>query len=164
MSAIIVPVGQVASNPRLLNVADHENHQRINDMVFWNVNLPGTREKEKQVRVAPWKYNHITEGYFSINQTNNDGTNRITHKFNIEYVKQIWELQSNLNAIEGYIPEFRHGFYDENHPDYSPNDYAILINEITPLNNEKRLDDFIVSKTNKTPKKNPRLYLIVEEL
>ena len=165
MSAILIPVGNEASNIGLLDVDAHIDHLRTHGRVFWNVNLPGTKDKEKNIRRAPWRYNNVNRGYFSLNKTDDRDYNVISHRFSIDYVQQIWELQANFGAIERYIPLFRRRIYDENlhHNNYSPNDYAILINEITPLADKMSLDDFIVSRTNSIPTNNPRNYFIVEE-
>ena len=163
MNAILVPVGGTVSRPSLKNINDHINYLKSKGNVFWNVSASGAPKNKDIKRELPWKYDYIKKGYFSLNKTNNEPC-RITHEFKFEYVRQIWELQSKFNTIEEYIPKWRFQFFNSDSDDYLMNDYAILINEITQLPVEKRLDDFIVVSTNKAPAKNPQRYFIVEDL
>ena len=163
MTAIIIPVGEVASNPDLLDVATHVDHLIKFGKVFWNVNLPGTPEKEKTIRRAPWKYDEITQGYFLTNKTK-----KIPYEFEIELVKQIFELdlQNSGNKFNRYIPQCRQNifnFSDDTFSDYCPNDYAFLIKAITPLNQIRNLNEFNRLDTGE-PLKYLRNYSIVEDL
>lgn len=154
MSAFIIPVGQEASNPSLLNVADHIEHMKANNKVFWNVGFPGA--SMSVIRKSPWKYDDISTGYFYIYKTK-----KISYEFEIDYVKQIMEL--DFPNIQQYVPKFRLKFFEPISSKYSPNDYAFLLNKITPLQPMKNLNHFRLLKSGK-PVKKIRYYAIVEDL
>ena len=146
MSAIIVPVGDNQSDPRIGNVEAHRKHLEKYDKVFWNFSPGG----DKSNKVTQWKHPNIGNGYFYFKNSQT-----IDYKFTIEYVKLIRELDIKNTSIKNWIPSWRNKFFDptvNGPPDYDNNAYAILITNIIPLNPPKHKTDFVLESLGKSPK------------
>ena len=158
MSAIIIPVGDNQSDPKLGDVMIHINHLEENGGVFWNISPGG----DKSNNVNQWKHPNIHTGYFYISKTKT-----IDYEFEIERVDLIRDVDVNHHCI----PPWRSNHFDKTnkkrdkngHLIYDKNGYAILINNITPLNLPLKKNNFVLESSGDSPK-TIQNFIFVEDL
>ncbi len=164
MSAIMISVGSMNSNPRptdprIVSIVAHIQHLRNAGRVFWNLSPGG----DKSNNVTQWKHPNINTGYFYIS-----ATQTIEYIFEIEYIQLIRDLDINNQVIRNWIPEWRSGYFypniQYNDQVFDNNGYAILISNINRLNLGLHKEDF---RLDKPPHNHPEIirnYVIVEDL
>ena len=158
MTAIIITVGTKQRVPELENVTVHINHLEENGGVFWNLTRCGPKSDDR----TPWKHPDINTGYFYISKTKT-----IDYEFEIERVDLIRDVDINNHCI----PPWRSNHFDKTnkehdkngHLTYDKNGYAILINNIIPLNPPMHKTDFVSEVSGSSPK-TIQNYTLVEDL
>ena len=115
------------------DVEFHRMHLNRHGGVFWDLVPPGRRD-------AKWGHPEIRFGYFYISRIQ-----RVKYWMNIEYIKRWKEI--DLKRVEMYIPEPRRAYLS-----YYPHTmtyYAMLIRDINPLKQERKLDEFELASSGK---------------